>query len=231
MEKCEICGQQMSRMSGNHLKKHNLTYKEYIKKFFGTQKNKEKVLAERNKVPEIFDDNIPLLNLSDLPNQKEIPDFKVENDDINVEDLKVKVEEIFGNVNGIENINDPFISKISDVIRRKNVVYVDPRNLTSPDKAELITYLMNIFSDIQNNFFIEKVTLGGFLVYRYVTDICNPTLKIDFEFPNAFWHNEDVPRIVKDPILKRDGWKIINVLSSKPCIEDLEIELKKMKLI
>lgn len=232
MEKCEICGQELKILSGHHLKKHKISYNEYVKKYFGSLENKKRILNSKNEKENNITNDVSILNLNEFPDEKIIPDFKIENnDDINIDNLKVKVEEIFGNTNGLESIDDPFISKISNVIKRKNVVYVDPRNLTSPDKIELITYLMNIFSNIENNYFIEKITLTGFLVYRYVTDIANPTLKIDFEFPNAFWHNQDVPKIVRDPILKRDGWKIINVMSSRPSIEDLEIELKKLKLI
>lgn len=102
---------------------------------------------------------------------------------------------------------------------------------TPKSKVDIINFLMIYFDEIENNFFVEKYTLSGHLDYRFVTDIVDLKTKINFEFPNAFWHNRDVAKAHRDLKLKSNGWTIIDILSKSPTVSDVEEELKKRHLI
>jgi hypothetical protein len=54
---------------------------------------------------------------------------------------------------------------------------------------------------------IEQFHLNGLLEYTFITDFVDMDTKTIFDFPNAFWHNQDRHIIYnKWELLKRDGW-------------------------
>ena len=100
------------------------------------------------------------------------------------------------------------------------------------DKEFIIEYLGERFigNKVINNYFIESWTLSGYMSYRLISDIAIPSLKLDFEFPNAFWHNLDRPKQVRDSILEKDGWTVITVEDKNPTVQSIEKQLKKFLL-
>jgi len=100
------------------------------------------------------------------------------------------------------------------------------------DKLDIIGYLKSQFTGIKNNFLITKMLPNGSLEYQYITDMADPTNKILFEFPRAFWHNSQigVSEHVKHQNLKLRGWRVIIVNATMPRIKDVVEELNQRKI-
>lgn len=114
--------------------------------------------------------------------------------------------------------------------------YRKPKEFTSngsipKGKLDILNFLLAYFDEVENNYFVEKYTLSGHLDYRLITDIVDLKRKINFEFPNAFWHNKDVAKAHRDLKLTTDGWTIVEIRSKSPTVEEVENELRKNNLI
>jgi hypothetical protein len=59
--------------------------------------------------------------------------------------------------------------------------------------------------------------------------MADPSSKIIFDFPNSFWHNEQigVSRHIRNQLFKSLGWKIVEINSSMPKVSHIELKLKK----
>jgi len=212
---CQICKEAFTVITATHLKKrHNMSVNEYkekynspvTSKFFGEMRMKKRVKRTNSNIKE---------NESNIDN-----------------DLSKEIFESTGNM--FQQLKDKikgidFSDKINNIIEKKKSFIGNINNIPY-DKLDLLNFLILEFDEIYNNYWVEKI-IHRELVYRLITDIACPSLKIDFEFPNAFWHNYDQPKIVRDRILKEDGWRIVNINQTNPKIIHLEEELSKLKLI
>ena len=131
----------------------------------------------------------------------------------------------------IEELDLAFTDKLEEFKQEKNRQYDNSRGLIPKDKLEILNYLLTEFEDVVKNHFVESFLEMGRLSYRYVTDISLVDRMIDIEFPNAFWHNMDVAKPSRDSHLMKDGWKIIDINSRMPKVEDVRKELQKHDLI
>jgi len=120
---------------------------------------------------------------------------------------------------------------LKEFISKRPKLFKDESGLVPKDKADIINFLMQHFDNIKYNYFIEKLSISGHLDYRLVTDIVDVERKINFEFPDAFWHNKDVQKNYRDSKLQSDGWLIVDIYSKAPSVRDVESELKKRNLI
>ena len=63
---------------------------------------------------------------------------------------------------------------------------------------------------------------SGILQFSFITDYCDPVLKVVIDFPKTYWHNMDAGydpnRNVK---LKEAGWKIIEIKSKSPTFDEI----------
>ncbi len=141
-------------------------------------------------------------------------------------------EEPIDEIPKIEQLFDQnFEEKLKDFSNyRKPKTFIDD-GVTPKGKLDILNFLLAYFDEVENNYFIEKYTLSGHLDYRLVTDIVDLKRKIDFEFPNAFWHNKDVAKPHRDLRLSGDGWTIVEILSKSPNVKEVEEELRKKNLI
>lgn len=199
--KCLLCGKEFKNcISHQHVfKEHGITLKEYREKFPGSNINTEsyrKILSNNmrhKKQIEIKDlEKAPILDKTKIPEIKDIDLFK-------------KVDEL----------RDFTV---------KSKKYFDNKHSSMPDdKLQILNFLVSIFSEeIIDSYFVTKFTMTGSVEYMLVTDIAIPSLKIDIEFPNTFWHNYDRPKEIRDSILINDKWKIININNRIPKISDVE---------
>jgi hypothetical protein len=130
-----------------------------------------------------------------------------------------------------KSLSNNFESKLKEFISKRPKLFKDESGLVPKDKADIINFLMQHFDNIKYNYFVEKLSISGHLDYRLVTDIVDVERKINFEFPDAFWHNKDVQKNYRDMRLKADGWMIVDIYSKAPTVDDVEKELKKRNLI
>ena len=126
-----------------------------------------------------------------------------------------------------------FIEEVKSFTNEQNLpTYPDPNNIIHKDKMKFLNFLLSYFGlDVKNSFFIDRINRTGGVEERLVTDIAIPSMKINIEFPNTFWHNFDIAKANRDYKLKLMGWKIIDIKGTKPSIQDLKDALKKYDLI
>lgn len=214
---CQECGRSYDVILPTHLKKtHDMTMNEYKEKYpdyplasksFGSKqryKNTVKAMKEGDIGQEIQIEELNNFDLDKIPPvnvEKSVSTFIDEINDFS-KSFEEKITE--------QKFNDPNIHK---------------------EKLIILNFLAKYFHDLQNSYFIEKINLSGMLEFRLISDICSPSNKLNFEFPNTFWHNHDVPKQSRDLILQQDGWKIIDVPGTKPSSSTILELLKKNNLI
>jgi len=93
----------------------------------------------------------------------------------------------------------------------------------SKNKADILTFLHDAYPYLEDNYSIEKRHFhDDRLLWKYITDMADPVKKVIFEFPDAFWHNEDpFPDPAKYDKLKADGWIVIVVDKHYPTAADV----------
>ena len=221
---CQICNIHSGCINTNHLKKHGLTLNEYKEMYPGinvvSQSFKEAKGRGRKKTEgdvkiteDIIMDEVPI-------KAQEIPEVKIE-------DLKTRIDRI-------RKISSEFEDVLKDDDLSSNPfysTYPDLSNNIPKDKIKILSFIMSYFPDVVNSYFIEKISLGGSLEYKLITDIAIPSKKIDIEFPDAFWHNKDIQKHIRDNRLENDGWKIINIRGFKPSIDFVKNRLIAEKVI
>lgn len=193
---------------------HGMTSKEYKLKYpnnsLQSDYHRAKIAESRKKSWDIKKGKISIDNM------------KTENLSNVVEDISAKmkdnIEPIIKNKSRIEEL---------DITVNVNQSYKEfPGAINIPKgKLNILNKLISITNiKIYNNYFITKLTINKHMVYNIVTDIAIPELKIDLEFPNAFWHNSDsyVSKTIRDKILIEDGWKVVNFKTPSPTVDELK---------
>ena len=206
---CQLCGKGVKQLGSFHLTKlHNMTLTEYRDKY------PDHPLAARKGIPiprkEVIEDPG---GLSTTPKGEPIIETM---DEITDEEIQTHIEEL---------------KKIT--IENGQIQSVKINSSTGneiPGKDKIVSYLKSVFYEVVSNHFIEKINIySGILEYRFVTDISIPSRKIDFEFPNAFWHNNDQLNIVnRNRYLQADGWTIVIIPGKNPSVVDVEAAVKKL---
>ncbi len=216
---CQLCGKSYLVISPTHLlHKHNVTVEQYQIRFpklplsskeFRTRGKygrlgmfKERLKEKLENIDEIKDD--------DLPDKKPGTPTGPVVEDIIVYDTNKKPGTPTGPVIEDIDLSDAGKSEIpEDPIARK--------------KHEILYFLRGTFPNVQENYLISKKSLTGHLQYEYITDFADSVMKIDFEFPDTFWHNrdryQDLTRVSK---LESDGWKVVEIPGNNPTIKILE---------
>jgi len=197
---CQICGKPFLVITPTHLKKHNIGgYDEYTKRFPGAPLSNDE-FKKRGSVGK---------KVKDAPKElfaKEMnPILKVE--DVFVDDIEPEIEEV-----DIEQIYSKEVSK-------------DPIGNV---KRKVLDLLKMYFANVEENFLaVLKNSVTGLIYREYITDFADPILRIDFEFPNAYWHNKDgYPDALRDYNMQQYGWKVIKIESLAPTIKDIEEAVK-----
>jgi hypothetical protein len=218
--KCMECGKPQGRITNWHLQRvHNMTMKTYRAKYpdaelvsdetkVRTKYAKAEIFTKEDVITDEESKSIlTQMERSPIVNRKKFPQ--------------------------VEELDLSFAKKLRDIKQTKKLEYDDPKNLISKSKLLLLNYLISEFADVRNNFFIEKLTPTGVVDFKYITDIVIYDFKVILEFPNSFWHNNmlGISNNVRTDDLIGEGWKIVNVNSKMPTVEELKFELIKHKLI
>ena len=119
------------------------------------------------------------------------------------------------------------IENIKPIIKPKPIkvedkeIKIKTKKITSgfPGKNNIFNLLKKSYPNLIMNYYINKKLNTGAYEYYFITDMADPVSKIDFEFPDTFWHNNDnVFNVNRNTILKRDGWRVLifKGISPKP---------------
>jgi len=195
---CQICGKPFAIISPRHLKKHEISHAEYKLRFpdapLANEEFAVKSLYGRNK--DMFKPSEP----------KEVDDYTLTDESII----------------GEEEIVDKEVITIKEFgVTEKNDTPLDP---VASMKKRIFNHLSMYLHNIRQNYFIEEKTLGGLTKFRYISDFADPVLKINVEFPDVFWHNQDA---FNDPLreekLKSGGWRVIKIRGAAPSLKKIEM--------
>lgn len=218
---CQECGQGFKVLTGTHTRKHGMSIEDYRVKYPGapTSGKMFSLTMSQTKLKSQTFKEKPEPIVEDSSGEDDLITDEVLDD----EDAPT-IEEIQ------ESIKDEDMTDLFKGDEKREMEY-DPTEVdtqTPRDKLSLLKFLRTKYPFIQNNYMIRKFTLTNFLEFEFVTDMADPINKIDFEFPNAFWHNrmpfEDPQRNIK---LRREGWKVITIDSRVPKTKHLEELISK----
>lgn len=193
---CQICGKAFLVISPKHLSRiHDVTLVQYRTRYPEAPLS-SKEFRSRGKFGKLH-----LFKKGDESERKGEPV---------VEDI-ITDEEPLVEESGLEEVPEVVI----ELPKKKQ----DPM---SRAQNNILKFLKESFRNIEQDYLIRIFAPDGRLEYEFITDFADPILKVDFEFPRTFWHNEgqfkDLARNVK---LRSNGWKVIEVNSNNPSINDL----------
>ncbi len=200
---CQLCGKPFLVISPPHLRLHNVKHAEYKLRFPDAPLSSEEfaVRGLHGKNKDMF-----------RPEEPKIEEGLGEEIVITEEDIKQLEQE------------DEDESKIEYI---KESVVKEPIDRIALMKKRVYNHLSTFFSNIRQDFSVEEKTLGGTTKYSYITDFCDPVLRVIVECPNTFWHNRDS---FEDPLkpekLRQDGWKVIIIKSKAPQRKEIEEAIK-----
>lgn len=121
-------------------------------------------------------------------------------------------------------IEEEPISPIEEIKKEEVKIEKAPVEFKTTNKVKLsfLKELYKKFPNIKENYTIEKHSLSGQIEYIYITDIADPILRIEFSFPKAAWHNNDMKqKILRQRNLEADGWRCVVIESVNPNMDEL----------
>jgi hypothetical protein len=91
-------------------------------------------------------------------------------------------------------------------------------------KNKILDHLRLFYANIEMDYIIRQfVGETKTLRFEYVTDFCDPVLKVVVQFPGTFWHNREPHAIdsVKRTKMEQFGWKVIEIHGNNPALEKI----------
>ena len=121
------------------------------------------------------------------------------------------------------NIEDEI--DVEKILKEKS--HVDP---VKQSKAQVLDTLKSYFTNVRQDYMIEEYgSMSKRLKYQFISDFTDPVLRVVIQFPNAFWHNNDVhidPQ--KNTKLRDDGWKVLFVKNRAPTRRNIQNVVESM---
>ena len=202
--RCEICGKEFQRITPMHLRTHNVTMDEYKIKYPDSPITS--FTATRRKVADVFKDQ--------------------ESKTIETEDKIYEEEELDTDVI-IEELD---FDEIPDHDVTETYVDKDQVDYCSVQKDTVLGILKKFFSNVKKDYLVRERNVTGSILYECITDFADPVLKIDIEFPNTFWHNQEPWNTSRDQRLKEFGWTVVNIYSKAPTFKDINKAISELNL-
>lgn len=201
---CQICGKPFLVISPRHLGTHNIKYDEYklrfpdaplsSKEFNASSKyGKEKVLFVEKEMSKFEDETI-------LPEE-------------DAEDIIFDEEVLVDEEADIDDEMD-----LRKVLEKEN----KETDLMSRNKNKILDHLRVYFTNVEKDYVLRQYGIDNNLKFEFITDFCDPVLKIVIQFPDTFWHNREMaidPN--KNLKLKNYGWKVIEIHSNNPSLQEI----------
>lgn len=187
---CQICGEYFMTMSPQHLKKHNIKYADYFKRYPNAPKTSDQ-----------FDARSKYGKSNTL--------FKEQ------EDKPEVGEEIF-----VEEQPD-----VDEFPMQKELERLAESTPMDKTKIKILTHLQLHYSNMEMDYVIRQFgKQDERLRFEYITDFCDPILKVVVQFPDTFWHNREdhVVDSVKKVKLEQFGWVVIEIPGMNPELEFIE---------
>jgi len=197
---CQICGKPYLVISPRHLGTHNIKYNEYKLRFPDAPLSSEEFNASSKygKEKVLFVEK----EMSKFEEEVELPDEKIE-------------EVIVDN-------DEPEIEDEIDLSMLLKKEKDESKDIMAKGKNRILDYLRVYFTNIQKDYTVQHRTIDNILRFHFITDFCDPVLKIVIQFPKTFWHNQEMavdPN--KNYKLRQAGWKVIEINSVSPSFKEI----------
>jgi hypothetical protein len=193
---CQVCGKEFMNLA-LHVKSHNITIKEYKIKFPDAP-----IVSPLTK---IIKKNI---KYDILVNDEKIPVNEITDDE---RDLNIPTTD----VNPIIDKEIIFNNKIYTSDNLKNI------DICTFNKDKMLNFLKLYFKNIEKDYMIREYSIDNKLLYEVISDFADPILKINIEFPNAFWHNSmTYNNPLRKSILESYGWKVLELKNTNISSKD-----------
>jgi len=179
---CQICGKSFLVISPLHLKKHNIIFSDYVKRYPNAPVSSE----EFNKRSKIGRDKDMLF--------MEQQEKGIVNPEINPEIEELDIEKIM-------------LKEIAE-------------NPMKSSKNRILDILRVLYTNVRPDYMIRQFGTDGNLKFEFITDFCDPILKIVIQFPDTFWHNQEMYIDLNKKIkLESYGWLYFEIPTDNPSKE------------
>jgi len=195
---CQVCMKPFGVIGATHLKKHDMTMDQYKEQYPDAPLSSKAFKAKAN--------------LRDIKgfgsgDDETKPNPLMEDGEVSAKDVRQKAKEA----------------------EQKKEPEKEPEKLIPilQNKVDIIKFLKTIYPVVRENFFIEKRNhINDALEYSFITDIVDLQTKTIFDFPNAYWHNQDARQdYYKDKKLQDDGWTIHRFTNKHPSVDLIKEKL------
>lgn len=186
---CQICGKSFMTISPQHLKKHNIKFADYFKRYPNAPKTSDQFDA-RSKYG------------------KDKTTFKEQEDKESMLGSEIHVEE----EPAIEEF--PMQKELDRIIK-----FQTPMERT---KNKILEHLRLYYANMEMDYTIRQYgKQDGRLRFEYITDYCDPVLKVAVQFPDTFWHNREeyIVDSVKKVKMEQFGWVVVEIKGNNPNLE------------
>ncbi len=97
-------------------------------------------------------------------------------------------------------------------------------------KHRILDQLRISFANVEMDYLIDqKDQISQIIQFSFITDFCDPVLKVVIDFPDTFWHNiEACPDANRDRKLMDYGWKIIKIGSNAPSFDKIAQKISQI---
>lgn len=87
-------------------------------------------------------------------------------------------------------------------------------------KNRILDYLRVNYTNVRSDYMIRQFGIDNRLKFEFITDFCDPILKVVFQFPDTFWHNKDLLLDLNKKLkLESYGWKVFEIPTQNPSNE------------
>lgn len=121
----------------------------------------------------------------------------------------------------VEEDYDP--PDVEDIEIEKFLTKQIPLSPMEAMKSKFLDHIRMYFANVKKDYFVRQLGKDGNLKFEFITDFCDPVLKVVIQFPDTFWHNSEAaldPN--KNYKLSQFGWKVIEIPSSNPKLETID---------
>ena len=202
---CQICGKAYLVISPRHLGTHNIKYDEYKLRFPDAPLSSEEFNASSKYGRE-----------KTLFVEKEMDKFEEESvlPEEDVEEIIVDEEP------EVEEEID-----LSMLIKREE----EDKDIMARSKNRILDHLRVYFTNVEKDYLIDQYGTDQNLKFQFITDFCDPVLKVVIQFPKTFWHNQESaidPN--KNYKMSQYGWKVVEFNSINPSLKEISTRLESL---
>jgi len=201
---CQICGKPYLVISPRHLQTHNIKYDEYKLRFPDAPLSSEEFNASSKYGKE-----------KTMFVEKEMEKFEEE---IDLPDEEV--EEII--------VDEPDVEEEID-LHKLIEQEAEETDVMARSKTKILDHLRTYFTNIEKDYMIRQYGVDKRLKFEFITDFCDPILKIVIQFPKAFWHNQEMavdPN--KNYKMEQYGWKVIEFDKMDTSLKEISARVESL---